>query len=114
MRWKAVLFDMDGVLIESEALMAKTGVKALKKFGIEANESDFADFVGCGETRYIGGVAADGKTAKDTRTPEQRKALLMLLRRLRAKYPNAKIHGHRDFAAKACPSFDATKEYADL
>ena len=36
MRWKAVLFDMDGVLIESEALMAKTGVKALKKFGIEA------------------------------------------------------------------------------
>ena len=63
---------------------------------------------------YIGGLAADGKTAKDTRTPEQRKALLMLLRRLRAKYPNAKIHGHRDFAAKACPSFDATKEYADL
>ena len=63
---------------------------------------------------YIGGLAADSKTAKDTRTPEQRKALLMLLRRLRAKYPNAKIHGHRDFAAKACPSFDATKEYADL
>ena len=63
---------------------------------------------------YIGGVAADGKTAKGTRTPEQRKALLMLLRRLRAKYPNAKIHGHRDFAAKACPSFDATKEYTDL
>ena len=57
MRWKAVLFDMDGVLIESEALMAKTGVKGLKKFGIEAKESDFADFVGCGETRYIGGVA---------------------------------------------------------
>lgn len=63
---------------------------------------------------YIGGVADDGKTAKDTRTPEQRKALLMLLRRLLAKYPNAKIHGHRDFAAKACPSFDATKEFADL
>ena len=63
---------------------------------------------------YIGGLAADSKTAKDTRTPEQRKALLMLLRRLRAKYPNAKIHGHRDFAAKACPSFDATQEYSDL
>ena len=63
---------------------------------------------------YIGGLAADSKTAKDTRTPEQRKALLMLLRRLRAKYPNAKIHGHRDFAAKACPPFDATKEYPDL
>lgn len=63
---------------------------------------------------YIGGLAADGKTAKDTRTKEQREALLMLLRRLRAKYPGAKINGHRDFAAKACPSFDAHKEYASL
>ena len=63
---------------------------------------------------YIGGLAADGKTAKDTRTPEQREALLMLLRHLRKKYPNAKIYGHRDFAAKACPSFDARKEYAAL
>ena len=61
-----------------------------------------------------GGGAADGEPAPATRPPDQRKALLMLLRRLRAKYPNAKIHGHRDFAAKACPSFDATKEYADL
>ena len=63
---------------------------------------------------YIGGVAADGKTPKDTRTAEQRKALLMLLRSLREKYPKAKIYGHRDFAAKACPSFDAKREYADL
>lgn len=63
---------------------------------------------------YIGGLAADGKTAKDTRTKEQREALIMLLRRLRAKYPSAKIYGHRDFAAKACPSFDARKEYASL
>lgn len=63
---------------------------------------------------YIGGLAADGKTPKDTRTPEQREALLMLLRHLRKKYPRAKIYGHRDFAAKACPSFDARKEYASL
>lgn len=63
---------------------------------------------------YIGGLAADGKTPKDTRTKEQREALLMLLRRLRAKYPGAEIYGHRDFAAKACPSFDARKEYASL
>jgi len=57
MSWKAVLFDMDGVLIDSEEYMAKTGVRALKKYGIEAKESDFADFVGCGENRYVGGVA---------------------------------------------------------
>ena len=60
---------------------------------------------------YIGGCASDGKTPKDTRTPEQKEALLSLLRRLKARFPNATIHGHRDFAAKACPSYDAFREY---
>jgi N-acetylmuramoyl-L-alanine amidase len=60
---------------------------------------------------YIGGVESDGKTPKDTRTPEQIGSLLELLLVLRKMYPGAKIHSHRDFAAKACPSFDATAEY---
>jgi hypothetical protein len=63
---------------------------------------------------YIGGCASDGKTPKDTRTPEQKEALLALLRRLKARFPNATIHGHRDFAAKACPSYDAFQEYRQL
>ena len=63
---------------------------------------------------YIGGCASDGKTPKDTRTPEQKEALLALLRRLKARFPNATIHGHRDFAAKACPSYDAFREYRQL
>jgi len=63
---------------------------------------------------YIGGCASDGKTPKDTRTPEQKEALLALLRRLKARFPNATIHGHREFAAKACPSFDAFREYKQL
>ena len=60
---------------------------------------------------YIGGCAKDGKTPKDTRTHEQKASLASLLVDLRRLYPNATIHGHRDFANKACPSFDATKEY---
>lgn len=63
---------------------------------------------------YIGGVAADGKTPKDTRTPLQKGALLNLLTELKERYPKATIHGHREFAAKACPSFDAKKEYEKL
>ena len=55
---------------------------------------------------YIGGCAADGKTQKDTRTPAQREALRDLVELLRAEYPGATVHGHREFAAKACPSFD--------
>jgi len=63
---------------------------------------------------YIGGLSSDGKTPKDTRTDAQKKALTTLLQALKKKYPSASIHGHRDFAKKACPSFDATKEYAGL
>lgn len=60
---------------------------------------------------YVGGCAKDDKTPKDTRTEAQKAALAALLMDLRKLYPTAKIHGHRDFANKACPSFDATKEY---
>ncbi len=62
---------------------------------------------------YVGGLDADGR-ATDTRTAAQRKALAGLLGDLRKLYPGAAIHGHRDFAAKDCPCFDATKEYAAL
>lgn len=55
---------------------------------------------------YIGGVAKDGKTAKDTRTEAQKASLLRLVRELKMRYPLATVHGHREFAAKACPSFD--------
>ena len=63
---------------------------------------------------YVGGVARDGKTPKDTRTQAQKDALIHLLMQLVCLYPDATIRGHRDFAAKACPSFDATKEYKNL
>ena len=54
---------------------------------------------------YIGGVAADGKTPKDTRTAEQRVALRNLVAQLKKQFPKATVHGHYEFAAKACPSF---------
>lgn len=62
---------------------------------------------------YIGGCAPTGITPKDTRTAEQSYALRNLLKELKAKFPDATIHGHREFANKACPSFDVS-EYADL
>lgn len=63
---------------------------------------------------YIGGCISNGKTPKDTRTPQQKQSLVKLLKELKTKYPQASIHSHRDFANKACPSFDATKEYSSL
>lgn len=64
---------------------------------------------------YVGGLAADGKTPKDTRTTAQVAALRALLVRLKKKYPTARIVSHHHFNKhKACPSFDADKEYATL
>lgn len=63
---------------------------------------------------YIGGVARDGKTPKDTRTLQQKAVMLQLLTDLKKLYPQAKIYGHRDFSSKACPSFDARTEYRNI
>ena len=63
---------------------------------------------------YCGGVEKDGKTPKDTRNEKQKESLLAVLRTLKAMFPDSAIHSHRDFAKKACPSFDATSEYSDL
>lgn len=63
---------------------------------------------------YIGGYASNSKTPKDTRTTQQKQSLVKLLKELKTKHPQASIHSHKDFANKACPSFDATKEYSSL
>lgn len=50
----------------------------------------------------------------DTRTPEQKAALLKLLKELKQRYPYATIHGHNEFANKPCPGFNAKEEYKNL
>ena len=69
---------------------------------------------------YIGGVVpgrvAGQRIAADTRTQQQKEALLAQLKEWRALYPDAVILGHRDFpgVTKACPSFDARAEYSAI
>ena len=63
---------------------------------------------------YEGGLDAEGKP-KDTRTLEQRGALLALLRELRARFPKALIVGHHDLnPMKGCPCFDCVREYSQV
>lgn len=62
-----------------------------------------------------GGVkAADPNVGLDTRTPEQTKALIKLIRELLVRFPDAKIIGHRDMpkAATQCPGYNATEWWA--
>lgn len=54
---------------------------------------------------YCGGQDSNGKP-KDTRNSRQISAMIWLCRMLHKKYPNAKFHGHREFANKECPCFD--------
>lgn len=79
---------------------------------------------------YIGGlIIKNGKYIyTDTRTNDQKKALLCLLKELKIKYPDAIIQGHRDFSPdingngkidqfewiKVCPCFDAKEEYKNI
>lgn len=60
----------------------------------------------CRHIVYVGGVSKDGKTPKDTRTPQQKEALTKFVRDFRSKNPTVKIVGHNQLAAKACPSFN--------
>ena len=57
MKYKAILFDMDGVLIESEFLMRHAAIQALAEYGITARHEDFLEFTGMGEDKFVGGVA---------------------------------------------------------
>lgn len=62
---------------------------------------------------YIGGCKADGRSPKDTRTPQQKESLAKLVVELCQKYNilRKNIYGHCEFAAKDCPCFDVKKEF---
>lgn len=73
---------------------------------------------------YIGGLGKDGKV-KDTRTPQQKKAMKELVEKLRREFNIKDVLGHRDASEdknhdgkitqnewhKMCPSFDVRPEF---
>jgi len=54
---RAVIFDMDGVLTDSEPLINEAARAMFQERGLSVAPEDFRPFVGAGEDRYIGGVA---------------------------------------------------------
>lgn len=75
----------------------------------------------CLNIAYTGGVLCNSngtvkneRVAKDTRNNAQKKTLFSLVKRLKNKYPEAKICGHNMFANKACPSFNVAAEFGNL
>lgn len=58
---------------------------------------------------YAGGLAQDGKTARDTRTKAQRMALEGYVKAFHERFPKVRIVGHNELAAKDCPSFNVQR-----
>lgn len=54
---RAVIFDMDGVLTDSEPLINAAAIAMFREKGLTVQPDDFLPFVGAGEERYVGGVA---------------------------------------------------------
>lgn len=64
---------------------------------------------------YVGGVSAnDVKKAEDTRTPAQIEAMKRYVLDFHERFPNVKIIGHGEVAAKDCPSFNVQKWLAQI
>jgi HAD superfamily hydrolase (TIGR01509 family) len=57
MKKLGILFDMDGVLVDSEPVITASACEALNRCGVPAKHEDFKPFTGMGENRFIGGVA---------------------------------------------------------
>ncbi len=54
---KAILFDMDGVLVDSEEIIYLAAKQMFAEYGIQVKQEDFKPFIGTGENKYLGGVA---------------------------------------------------------
>ncbi|XP_024977905.1 protein SUPPRESSOR OF QUENCHING 1, chloroplastic [Cynara cardunculus var. scolymus] len=54
----AVLFDMDGVLCNSEESSRLAAVDVFAEMGVQVTVEDFVPFMGTGEANFLGGVAS--------------------------------------------------------
>jgi len=55
--FKGIIFDMDGVLLDSEEQICEAAIRFFAERGVTVKAEDFVPFVGRGENRYLGGVA---------------------------------------------------------
>lgn len=53
----AIIFDMDGVLVDSEPFIREAATRMFAEHGLTVQPDDFTPFIGAGEDRYVGGVA---------------------------------------------------------
>jgi len=52
-----IIFDMDGVLVDSETAITLASMESLAEWGVNAKVEDFKEFTGMGDDKFIGGTA---------------------------------------------------------
>lgn len=62
---------------------------------------------------YVGGVNLN-RDPEDNMTMMQEISFLLLVRSLRTTFGHMTIHGHNEFANKACPSFEVREKFKFL
>ncbi len=114
MNIEAVLFDMDGVLVDTEALICEAAIKGLKQFGVNAVPEDFIPYIGGGETRYLGGPAEKNGVPYD---PEMKPVVYDIYAEILSRHPDAVYDGVLDtvnyvkskYKAAVCSAADYIK-----
>ena len=92
-----VIFDMDGVLVDSEPFIAEAAMRMFAERGLTVRPEDFRPFVGAGEDRYLGGVAERHGFALDL---ERDKARTYQLYDRMVRGRLSPLPGVREFIAK--------------
>ncbi len=116
----AAIFDMDGVLTDSEPLICAAAVAMFREVGLHVRPADFRPFVGAGENRYIGGVAEKYNFPLDIASAKRRtyEIYLDLVPRNLEAFPGAQdlVHTCRAAGLKTAlaSSADAIKINANL
>lgn len=58
MTYKAIIFDVDGVLVDSEKFIAQAALRLFDRLGIQVNQDEFKPYIGTGEQKFLEGIAA--------------------------------------------------------
>lgn len=116
---KAIIFDMDGVLIDSEKVMAKASAETFNRHGVPAKPEDFEQFCGMGEFKYLGGVAEMYGGSFDPKIRDEAYALYISIVKKEAKVYECVLPTLRKLREDGIPyavasSADSIKVYANI